>query len=190
VFTALLDTSVLWPSLQRDFLLSLAIEGLYRPVWSWAILEELEYHEAHKLTNRGVPRTEAEQRARRLIEQMQTAFDDAEVTGWDRLEGTFGLPDPDDEHVAAAAVIARAGVIVTANLKDFPDDKLPADLQVLPPAEFAYNTVSVDPVRSLRAVQAIAARSGQSGQTWTVDDVLTHLQFRYDMIDTVELLRA
>jgi hypothetical protein len=98
VFTALLDTSVLWPSLQRDFLLSLAIEGLYRPVWSWAILEELEYHEAHKLTNRGVPRTEAEQRARRLIEQMQTAFDDAEVTGWDRLEGTFGLPDPDDEH--------------------------------------------------------------------------------------------
>jgi PIN domain len=80
VFTALLDTSVLWPSLQRDFLLSLAIEGLYRPVWSWAILEELEYHEAHKLTNRGVPPTEAEQRARRLIEQMQTAFDDAKVT--------------------------------------------------------------------------------------------------------------
>jgi len=68
VFTALLDTCVLWPSLQRDFLLSLAIEGMYRPVWSAAILDELEYHEAIKLITRGEEAGEANRRARRLVE--------------------------------------------------------------------------------------------------------------------------
>lgn len=189
MFTALLDTSVLWPSLQRDFLLSLAIEGLYRPVWSSAILEELEEHESLKLQKRGTPQAEAERRTRRLLARMHAGFPDAAVVGWEPLEGTFGLPDPDDEHVVAAALIACAGAIVTANLKDFPASKLPDDLEVLPPHEFALNAVSSDPRRALRAVQAIAGRSGRIGAAWTAADVLDRLGARYGMGEVVELLR-
>lgn len=77
MFAALLDTSVLWPSLQRDFLLSLAIEGLYRPLWSSAVLEELEFHEARKLVDHGEDVDAAAERARHLVDQMSSAFDDA-----------------------------------------------------------------------------------------------------------------
>ncbi|RFU19153.1 PIN domain-containing protein [Geodermatophilus marinus] len=189
MFTALLDTSVLWPSLQRDFLLSLAIEGLYRPVWSSAILEELEEHESLKLQERGASQVEAEQRTRDLLTQMRTHFADAEVEGWEPLEGTFGLPDPDDEHVVAAAVIACAGAIVTTNLKHFPAAKLPGALEALPAHEFALNSVGLDPRRALRAVEAIAARSGRVGEAWTVSGVLDRLEARYAMGEAVELLR-
>jgi len=190
VFTAALDTSVLWPSLQRDFLLSLAIEGLYRPVWSWVVLAELEYHEADKLVRRhSLLRAEAERRAGHLIEQMRIHFADAEVEGWEPLEGTFGLPDPDDEHVVAAAVLAGAGAIVTQNLKDFPATHMPTTVQAIEARDFALNTVSVDPARSLRAVQTVCDRSGRNGPARSVADVLTVLESRYKMTEAVELLR-
>ena len=185
---ALLDTSVLWPSLQRDFLLSLAAEGAYRPVWSSAILAELERHEALKLQDRGVPTSTARQQASGLVQQMRAAFADAEAVGWEPLEGTFNLPDPDDEHVAAAAVVAEAEVIVTANLRDFPAVALPPALQVLPAPDFALAVVSTDLAAASRAVRAIAARSGRFGLRWSAADVLDILATRYAMDQTVELL--
>ena len=144
MFAAVLDTSVLWPSRQRDFLLSLAIAGLYRPLWSDAILEELEYHETAKRAGRGSDATAAA--AARLVGRMRAAFDDAVVTGWEPLDGSYSLPDPDDEHVVAAAVVGRADVIVTHNFKDFPEDRVPKHIQVVSPAEFAADTVAVPPM--------------------------------------------
>ncbi|WP_434063588.1 PIN domain-containing protein [Paramicrobacterium chengjingii] len=78
------------------------------------------YHEAKKLVARGTPEYEAESAAQRLIDHMSRAFDDSLVTGWEPPEGAFGLPDPDDEHVVATAVMGSAEVIVTENLRHFP----------------------------------------------------------------------
>jgi hypothetical protein len=189
MFSALLDTCVLWPSLQRDFLLSLAIEGMYRPLWSAAILDELEYEEARKLVERGEEPTVAARRARRLITVMRQAFDDAEVRGWEGLEGAYGLPDPDDEHVVAASVVGGAGAIVTHNVKDFPEALVPKGIQVLLPSQFAADTVALSPTVALTAVEAIANRSGRFGSSRSVPEILDTIDERYGMTQAVELIR-
>lgn len=187
MFAALLDTCVLWPSRQRDFLLSLAVEDLYRPLWSSAILEELHYNEIEKLTDdRGLSRAEAESRAARLIEQMRSNFDDAEVQNWQPYDDTFGLPDADDEHVVAAAVAGHAGAIVTVNLKDFPQDKIPHGIEIIVPSEFAANTVAVSPQRALKAVTKLTQR--RKNPPVSVDDFLVLLRDKYEMHEAVNLI--
>lgn len=189
MFAAVLDTCVLWPSLQRDFLLSLAAEGIYRPLWSDRILDELEYSEAQKLVERGASASDAQDRAARLVERMRLAFDDSCVTGWERLEGSYGLPDPDDEHVLAAAEFANAGAIVTVNIKDFPRDRLPPSIGIQSPPEFAQNTVEVNPTGAAVAIRTLASRSGRFGRGRSPAEILDDLDRLYAMSDAAALIR-
>lgn len=84
MFSALLDTCTLWPSLRRDVLLSFAAERIYRPLWSSTVLEELELCEIEKLQGLGISSDEAALRAGRLLEEMRAHFDDSEI-----LESTY-----------------------------------------------------------------------------------------------------
>ena len=51
---------------------------------------------------------------------MDKHAEDALVTGYQHLIPTLQLPDSNDRHVLAAAIHARANVIVTLNLRHFP----------------------------------------------------------------------
>ncbi len=68
-------------------------------------------------------RTAAEIAYRR--ERMNLAFPEAMVTVPDALAKAIDcIPDEDDKHVLAAAIMAHANVIVTQNTKHFPADCL------------------------------------------------------------------
>ena len=69
---------------------------------------QLAWRERHRHQEYGLSKTEAHNLARGLIKQMSKAFEGSLVDGWDRLDGSFGLPDPNDEHVVATAVTAHA----------------------------------------------------------------------------------
>jgi predicted nucleic acid-binding protein len=104
-FSVVLDTCVLYPAYLRDTLLRLAEAGLFRPLWSAGILDELD----RNLVEAGIPA----QTVQRLVTEMRTAFDDAEVVSYEPLIATMTC-DHKDRHVLAAAVCAGADTLVTS----------------------------------------------------------------------------
>ena len=115
---AVLDACVLYPAPLRDFLMWLAVTGLFRARWTALIHAEWQ---RNLLKNRPDLETIQVLRTSTLMNQ---ALPDAMVAGHEYLIEGLDLPDADDRHVLAAAVHCKSSVIVTFNGKDFPEKKL------------------------------------------------------------------
>lgn len=84
---------------------------------------------------------------------MKAVLPDADVTGYNALISSLSLPDPHDRHVLAVAIAARANVIVTWNLKDFPAEALePHRIVRQSPDDFLVNLHSVYPAALIDSV--------------------------------------
>jgi hypothetical protein len=111
-----------------------------------------------------------------------------ENTDYEVLIDSLKLPDPDDRHVLAAAIKAKAQVIVTANLRDFPAEALrPWDIDPKSPDEFVRDQISLDRSVIYAAVQQIA--DSWRNPPGSVDDVLDRLE-RSGLAISVAELRA
>jgi predicted nucleic acid-binding protein len=152
-FTALLDASVLYPAPLRDVLLELATTDVYRARWSNAIHDEwinaLLRNEPHR-DRAALERTRA---------LMDRATRDCLVEDFETLIPFLELPDPDDRHVLAAAIVGRCDVIVTANLKDFPASALHQHgVEAQHPDEFLGNHLSLAPGLFCASIRRVRAR--------------------------------
>ena len=131
---AVLDACVIYPAPLRDLLLSIAAEGGFIPKWSDEIQAEWIRNLLLKrpdLTKKQLVGTK---------KAMEKAFPDARIIKYQNLIPTLRLPDPKDRHVLAAAIQTRADVIVTFNLKDFPESTLQTyQLDVMHPDTFLTN---------------------------------------------------
>jgi hypothetical protein len=180
-FVALYDACVLYPAPLRDLLMNLALTGLYRARWTACIHNEWM---RHVLENRPDLKREQLERTRQL---MDSSVPDCLVTGYEGLESTLHLPDPNDHHVLAAAIMCSAGTIVTFNLKDFPERELaPYGMTAQHPDEFiehAFGIHSAAVVAAVRDHRASLTRPCKS-----VDELLDgHL--KQGLATTVSLLR-
>ncbi|HUW77626.1 MAG TPA: PIN domain-containing protein [Candidatus Nanopelagicaceae bacterium] len=175
-FSAFLDACALVPSRGRDVLLQVATGGVFRPLWSSEILRELDSTIRKFDQSRGAESEETDAYLRRLNQQMERSFPDAMVMGWEQIESTIELPDPNDRHVVAAALIGRADVIVTDNTRDFPADKLPRPLFTQTVDEFLLDSLDLYPSRVCEAIIKVAERTGRNGPRQSSTEVAEYLR--------------
>jgi hypothetical protein len=90
--------------------------------------------------------------------------------------------------VLAAAIKARAQVIVTANLKDFPSTVLePWSTEAKHPDAFVLDQIDLDHSRVYAAIQQIA--DSTTSPPLSVDDILDSLSNKHGLIESAAALR-
>ncbi|GFE73505.1 PIN domain-containing protein [Novosphingobium sp. TCA1] len=157
-YTAFVDACALVGVLKRNMLLTLAEAGFFRIRWSAKVLDEVELALERIHADKGQDGAAAIAHRQRV--NMETAFEEAAVTGYEALESACAaIPDRNDHHVVAAALKAQAATIVTDNLKDFPADVLTGlNIEAKSTDAFIADTIELDPGRAVGALRSMRER--------------------------------
>lgn len=181
-FIVVYDANVLVPARLRDLLLRIAEAGIVRARWSEEILDE--WQAALATIRPDIPPEKLRQQRALMIE----AVPDCVVTNFAGLANELDLVDEKDRHVVAAAIRAQAQLIVTYNLKHFPEHALAKyDIEVKHPDEFVLDAIDLFPGRVANIIQSMSATLRNPPQS--VEQVLETLQ-GHQMTQTVARIRG
>ena len=141
----------------RDLLLRLATTGIFRVKWS---------EDIHREWIQALMRKEPD-RNRATIEGTRKLMDRAPpgclVTGYSSLISSPVLPDPNDRHVLAAAIVGRCDKVVTRYQKDFPKEALePYGIETRHPDEFLCSWLALAPELFCSALRKNSGASQKS----------------------------
>lgn len=180
-FAVIYDANVLYPNTLRDLLLRIGQSGIVQAKWTDTILDEM-------LRNLAKNRPDIDEGKLMILrDRMNGAIGDAMVTGFDALIPGLDLPDLDDRHVLAAAIKCGAQVIVTNNIKHFPQTHLSRwGIEAKRPDDFVLDQIDLNVKVVYACVQQIVDSRKRSPET--VDDVLRQLE-RSGLVEAAAALR-
>ena len=151
------DANVLYPTVLRELVLSVADASAFTPLWSERILEEWRRAALRQSEKDGLI-------AEGEIALVKSRFPNALVPVQRETEARLYLPDPNDIHVLAAAIDGGADGILTLNARDFPTNALAAEgLFRRDPDNLLLDTFHADEVGTRRIVEGVMARAGAHG---------------------------
>lgn len=166
-FPVVLDSCVLFPMALRDTLLRAAEAGLYRPHWSQQILDDATRSlvEQQRMTP---------EKAARFTALVTLAFPEAMVEVPEALV-TAMTNHAGDRHVVATAVIAGSRLIVTSNLKHFPEKALaPWGVDVQSSDVFLTHLFDLEPDTMVEVI--LQQARDLTRPPWTHEELLEHLR--------------
>lgn len=103
------------------------------------------------------------------------------------LSACDGLPDENDAHVVAAALKTQAAVIVTENLRDFPEGLLRRlNLETKSADIFIADTIVLDTGRAVAAIRRMRERFRKPEKT--ADILLLDMEAN-GLTETVDILK-
>lgn len=179
-FACVVDACVLHTPLYKAVILEFASSGLFRLVLSETILDEWR----RSLETRF---GDAPEKAAAPVETVRLAFAGAIVDLPAGLVDGIALPDADDRHVVAAALVGKASAIVTANLRDFPEEACaPYGLDVIHPDTFIVNIIDLDETRAAAAIRNV--RDRWKKPAYTAQQVIDAFAAK-GMVQTAQRLR-
>jgi len=150
--TALLDACVLYPQTLRDLLLNLARTDLFRARWTDLINDEW----TRRLLEKKAGKADSVVRTRALVNQ---SVENCLISDYEAIIPTLQLPDPDDRHVLAAAIVGQADLIITLNLDDFPPEELePFGIEAQHPDTFVAHLIGLDQEAVCAAIRRMRER--------------------------------
>lgn len=179
-FTCVLDTNVIYPIDIRDLLFWFAFYDLYTPKWSKHIFSEWE----DVMRRKEIPDEEIKKRTSKA----QRAFPDALVENYESLVDSLTLPDEKDRHVLAAAIKTNANVIVTNNIKDFPNEYLSSfGLTAKTADDFLTDTIDLNNELAIEAFRSLVLNRTNPD----IDEFEILDRFRNNgLVDTANYLHA
>lgn len=167
LLVATYDANVLYPAALRDLLVRLGATSLVQVKWTEEILDEMvrTIIRAHPYLQDKIKRT-------RVL--MKRHLPVAMVSGYEEWIPRLKLPDPDDRHVLASAIHSNSEIIVTNNLKDFPQEVLDSYGIVAKNADdFIHYLLGINPNLVIKTIREQASDLKRYPKTF--EEVLCYL---------------
>lgn len=158
-FVVVFDANVLFPISLCDLYITASGKRLFRAHWSTTILEEVE-----RTYIRKVPGADPS-KIKRRIDLMNQADPAALIDPAPELIRAM-TNDSKDRHVLATAVAVGADVLVTFNLKDFPESACaPYGIEAQHPDDFTEHLVDLDPSAIWECLAEMSTRKRNPPET-------------------------